>query len=195
MNLRNAAGAAVSRFAHLSGLASPKSKAEGDKPEDDKDDDKEKPKAEDEKDDDAKAKAKDDDADPNDDDDRKDQDGEEDEDDKEPKDKDGKAAYAAGFRAAQARAASIFGHAAAAGNPALAAELAFNTNVPAAQAVALLSVGGAAPRTGLASRMAGTKPINVGADQPSDIPASKGAEASQQASRILAAARAAGGKF
>lgn len=193
MNLRNAAGAAVSRFAHLSGLASPKSKAEGDKPEDDKDDEKEKPATEDDKDDDAKAKAKDDDADPNDDDDRKDQDGEED--DKEPKDKDAKAAYAAGFRDAQARAASIFGHAAAAGNPALAAELAFNTNVPAAQAVALLSVGGVSPRSGLASRMASTKPISVGADHASDIPASKGAEASQQASRILAAARAAGGKF
>lgn len=188
MTIRAAVGG-LSRFAHLAGLSRPKA-AEGDKPEDEKDDDKEKDaKAAEDDEDDKDAKAAEDDEG----DDKKPADDEEDE---KPKDKDGKKAFAAGFAAAQARAAAIFGHAAAAGNPALAAELAFNTDMPAAQAQSLLSVGGAAPaRTGLASRMAGTKPIKIGADEASDPPASKNAEAAQLATRTLAAARAAGGKF
>jgi hypothetical protein len=198
MNLRNAAGA-MSRFAHLSGLVRPAAKAaDDDKPEDKKDDEKDKDAkaAEDDEDKTAKA-AEDDEGDdkkPDDnDDDRKD---DVEDDDEKPKDKDGKKAFAAGFKSAQARGAAIFGNAAAAGNPALAAELAFGTDIPAAQAVALLKVGASNPsRTGLASRMAGTKPINIGADEASDPPASKNAEATQLASRTLAAARAAGGKF
>lgn len=64
------------------------------------------------------------------------------------------------------RCAAIFADAAAARNPALAASLAFETDLPRKQAIAVLRAGGAAPGSRLAERMAGVPSPRVGADGP-----------------------------
>ena len=189
MNLRNAAGG-LTRFAHLIGQRP--LKAEGDKPEDEEkrkddaaEDDDEKKDDENKKDSDARADDGEDD----------DVDAEEGDDDEEPKKKDDDAKKA---RAAErARCAAIFAAPEAAGNVALAAQLAFETDMPSKQAIGILRAAGAtAPRVrGLNDRMAGVKPIKVGSDDAYDPPANKAEEAKAQASRVLAAARSAGAKF
>lgn len=192
MHLRTAAGG-LSRFAHLAGIVRPKAKAEGDEPEDEERKKRE-PEAEDEKDedereDDARAEEDEEEKDA-----ERDEEGPEDE---EPKDKDGKQAFAAGRKAERARCAAIVAAASGPEQMPLAAHLAFETDMPVKAAVGALRVAAAAvpKRAGLADRMASVPPINVGADQASDPPASKTAEAAQLASRILAAARAAGLKL
>lgn len=67
----------------------------------------------------------------------------------------------------RARCAAIFADEAAAANPALAASLAFGTDLPRGQAVALLRAGGVAPRAqGLAGRMAAAAVPAVAPDAP-----------------------------
>ena len=77
----------------------------------------------------------------------------------------------------RARCASIFRDAAAAGNPALAAQLAFGTSLSRSEAVAVLKTGGTAatPRRSLNDRMQSAAIPAVGPDAPS--PAAQGAEA------------------
>jgi hypothetical protein len=169
-----------SRFAHLTGGIAAKAKAE----------DKDKEKDADEGDEDTKAS--DEDEMPNGDDDK--------EDDK----KDGKkgkarASIASAIAGYRARCVAIFSSPEAAGNVTLAAELAFNTDLPASAAVALLrSVPAAAVSNrpaNLAARMAVVPTITVGADTPHEGASSPQADAAAQASKILAGARAAGAKF
>ena len=154
MASRIAAGG--SKFAHLAGLSAAKGKIE----EDEKDEKDAKAAENDDEDEDKKdAKADDDDA--------KVSDGDDDEDDK-PKDaKKGKAKSKseASVRASErARCAEILAHPAAAGNPALAAELATGTDLPVASAVALLKAGAVAtPRVVMANERAARNP-NLGAD-------------------------------
>lgn len=159
-------------FAHLVGLGAPaagKPSAEDDEDEDDKKD----AKASDDEDDDGEKKpdASEGDDEPDEDDDKSkskkakaDDDEDEDEDDEK---KDPQAsAFARGFRAAQARAAAILSHSAAAANLPLAAELATGNSLPTKQAIALLksaSVGGAA-KPGLSDRMAGIAGFRTSAD-------------------------------
>ena len=139
------------------------------------------------------------------------------EDDKDKKDKDGKRAKKAEgddddgedgedesakkARARErARCASIFGAAAAAGNLPLACELAFNTGLSSRSAVAMLNAAAAGQpqpaRVSLGTRMSGVRDVAVGAGDGSEgQPKTKAEEAKSLASGILAAARAAGGKF
>lgn len=176
----HATGGLLSRFAHLTGGLAAKAKTE----EDDKKDDKKKDVApgdeeeadEGEGDDDPKAETDEDQQD-NDDNNKK----------------QGKKARAIRM-AERARCAAIFGHAAAADNTALAAELAFNTDLPASAAAALLA---AAPKpariSGLSMRMAAVAPITIGAEEAgAGEPKSKAEEARTFASTLVASARAAG---
>ncbi|MBX6382087.1 MAG: hypothetical protein IRZ07_03800 [Microbispora sp.] len=192
MNLRNAAGG-LSRFAHLAGIVRPKAKAEGGEPEDD-DKEKREPEAEEKDEDERKEDARAEDGE----DEEKDAEGDEKESEDEDEDEEKKdaKAFAAGRKAERARCAAIFASPEAGLNPAMAAELAFNTSLSAKRAIGVLKAGAVAPsRAGLGARMASTPPIKIGADQASDPPASKAAEAAQLASRTLAAARAAGLKL
>ncbi|HET6606738.1 MAG TPA: hypothetical protein VFG62_08725 [Rhodopila sp.] len=86
----------------------------------------------------------------------------------------------------RARCAAIFADAAAANNPALAATLAFNTDMPRSQAVAVLRAGGsAAPKKpSLYERMSRENHPRVGASDPG-----KPAEANSLAARIVAAGK------
>lgn len=185
MTLRNAAGGRLSRFAHLAGFG--RALAEDDKDQKDKDAAKKAEDEEEEKD----TSAEDDD------DERKEPDSDEPEadDDDEDDKKEGKQAKR--IRAAErARCAAIFASPAAAGNVALAAELAFGTGMPAAQAVALLeAAANGQPRGGLGTRMAAVKKIQLGADAGSDRPAGKAEEARELATRTIAAARTSGLKL
>jgi hypothetical protein len=193
MSLRNAAGRSLSRFAHLSGLASAKGRAE-DNDDKKRDDDEERAEDEDEGDEEEKRDAKS--ADDDDDMEAEGGDGEDDDEEEEDKEKDAKSARA--IRSAErARCAAIFAAKAADGRIQLADHLAFGTALPARQAIALLA---AAPRedtgrAGLSQRMAGVKDIRVGEDATADTPATPAGEAAAQATRILARARAAGAKF
>jgi hypothetical protein len=189
MNLRNAAGGLTSRFAHLAGLRPAKVTA-GDPP---ADDDKDKEKAA------AKADGDDDDDKKSDEDEGKKPDASEGDDDKKPdEDDDDKKDYAkAAASAERARCAAIFAAPEAAVNLSLAAHLAFETDLTAKQAVGALRAGGQAStprRGGLSDRMSTQPAAGIGTD-PAGASGGKATEASQQASRILAAARAAGGKF
>ena len=174
----------LSRFAHLAGLSRRASKADDQTDEEKKkeeeeaakakaEEDEEEKKRKDEEEEAAKAKA-----------------NEEGEDEKEAK------AFAAGASAERIRCSEIFASAAAGNNPAMAAELAFNTGLSADAAISILKTSpSSAARAGLAARMANTDPIRVGADQATEKPATKASEASQLASRTLASARAAGAKY
>lgn len=92
----------------------------------------------------------------------------------------------------RARCAAVFAEPKSAANPGLAAELAFHTNLPRSQAVALLQKGAASVATpDLAARMlsAGEAPL-----PPAPAPeASAQTEAQALAARVLAAAAAARG--
>ena len=105
----------------------------------------------------AKKKASEYDSDNEDDGRETDDDGDGDEEPTDDTDEDAKAS-ANPLRAAQlrerARCARIFADPAAGLNPALAAQLAFNSDMTSAQAIAALKVGAAAPRRPLAERMA-----------------------------------------
>ncbi|MGK0736988.1 hypothetical protein ACSFCT_09385 [Yokenella regensburgei] len=179
----------VSRFAHLLGLRAmaedednrdenadeeddkKAKKAKGRKAEDEKDD----PDAEEGDDDDPDAEEDDDDPDASEDD--EDDEGAEDGDD----DKDAKAVKQ-GRRAERRRCARIFGSQHAAGNPALAAALAFETGMSSAQAIKVMSSGGIvvqsaakSSRVSLDERMASVKTIQLGRDEkPADPGSAKG---------------------
>lgn len=90
----------------------------------------------------------------------------------------------------RARCAAIFADASAGKNPALAATLAFQTDMPRGQAVKVLRAGGvAAPtsrRVSLDDRMANVRTPNVGASDPAG-PARGGAQS--VASQIVAAGK------
>jgi hypothetical protein len=154
----------VSRFAHLMGGRKPRAE---DKPADQDDVDDVKDDVDDVKDDVDDVEDRVDDLE-----DRAD-DAEEDDEDDSPSDMDAKAhkrGVKAGRKAERARCAAIFGAKEAAGNISLAASLAFETDLPAKQAVALLRAGTAAPAQasagGLRSRMNAVKPINLGTTNP-----------------------------
>jgi hypothetical protein len=107
-------------------------------------------------------------------------------------------AFVRGFAAAQARAAAILGHAAAAGNMPLAAELACGNSLPTRQALALLEAGSvarqapAAPqRASLDDRMRGQATRGAGPDAGAE-PAKDTPQAA--AASILAAFAKATGK-
>jgi hypothetical protein len=154
----------ATRFAHLLGRGAKALKPAAAKAEDDKDDDK----AEDDTDEDKKAEDKTDDDKAEDD---KDDDKAEDADD----DQDAAvAAIAAGaVTAERARGAAIFAAGSAGKRPDLAAHLAFETDMTAAAAVALLDkvaagttvVGMITPRARLAERMGRVETPNVGSDR------------------------------
>jgi archaellum component FlaD/FlaE len=70
--------------------------------------------------------------------------------------------FQAGRIAERARAAAIFADPAASANPVLASELAFNSGLSAAKAVALLKASATpAPKTSLAAKMANVPAINI----------------------------------
>ncbi|KNC94156.1 hypothetical protein [Trabulsiella odontotermitis] len=180
----------MSRFAHLIGLrAVEEDEDERDENAQEEDDDKKAKKAksrkaEDEQDDpgaeendndDPDAETDNDDPDASEDD--EDEEGAEDGDD----DKDAKAVKQ-GRRAERRRCARIFSSQHAAGNPALAAALAFETGMSSAQVIKVMSSGGApAPsaakqsRISLDERMASVKTIQLGRDKkPADAGTAKG---------------------
>lgn len=160
------AGAAAS-FAHLLGRrpAAAKRAEDEDRKDEHCEDESDEETAEDESDEDEKAE---------DDEDGKRCESDEDkecEDESEDDKKDGKKAkgFAAGVAAERKRCAAIFGSEAAAGLPHVAAQLAFTTDLSAAQAIAVLSgvavtAAQQGKRSGLSDRMAGVKTPNVGAD-------------------------------
>lgn len=82
--------------------------------------------------------------------------------------------YAKGFLAAQARAAAILSHGAAAGNLPLACELATGNQLPTRKALALLEAGAAGSppptRPSLSEQMQGQgpKPVGTEADKPDE---------------------------
>lgn len=183
--MRQTLMAGAASFAHLLGRGAPKpaaAAAEDDDTKDEKDakakrledDDDGDADAEDEKDD---PKAESDDPDDDGDDDKKDDAKAESDDDEKGDDKSDdddmrkKGARSARLRE-RARCASIFSDAAAGKNPALAATLAFKTNMPRGQAIEVLRAGGlaipavaAAPRRAtLDQRMAAVKTPVVGPD-------------------------------
>ena len=82
-------------------------------------------------------------------------------------------AIRAARRRERARCAAIFADAAAGNNPALAAQIAFGTDLPRAQAIGLLKVGGSRPG-GLHARMQAAAIPNPGPDAP---PPATGAQA------------------
>lgn len=164
MNLRTTAGGLHARFAHLAGFGRPAATKSGEdeKP---KDKDAQAAEEEDEKDkaaeDEEEEKASDDDG--------KDQAEEEDEDkEREEQDKPAAAASVAAARLAERRrCAAIFAAPDAAANIPLCAHLAFETDLPVKAAIGALkagAAGAAAPRRGLADRMAGERAPRLGAD-------------------------------
>lgn len=178
----------VSRFAHLLGLrAMAEDEDDRDENAEEEDDDKKAKKAKGRKAEDEKDDPDADDADdPDVDDDEDDPDASEDDEDDEgaedgDDDKDAKAVKQ-GRRAERRRCARIFGSQHAAGNPALAAALAFETGMSSAQAIKVMSSGGmsvqsaAKPaRVSLDERMAGVKTIQLGQDKkPADAASAKG---------------------
>ncbi|EFJ8793607.1 hypothetical protein AXA14_004889 [Escherichia coli] len=146
-------------------------KAKGRKAEDENDD----PDAEENENDDPDAS--DDENDPDASEDEEDDEGAEDGDD----DKEAKAVKQ-GRRAERRRCARIFSSQHAAGNPALAAALAFETGMSSAQAIKVMSSGGIAvqssakpTRVSLDERMASVKTIQLGRDEkPADSGSAKG---------------------
>lgn len=181
----------ISRFAHLLGRrAMAEDEDNRDENAEEEDDDKKAKKAkgrkaEDENDDpDAEEDENDD---PNaSDDDENDSDASEDEEDEEgaedgDDDKEAKAVKR-GRRAERRRCARIFSSQHAAGNPALAAALAFETGMSSAQAIKVMSSGGIAvqssaksTRVSLDERMASVKTIQLGRDEkPADSGSAKG---------------------
>lgn len=146
-------------------------KAKGRKAEDENDD----PDAEEDENDDPDAS--DDENDPDASEDEEDDEGAEDGDD----DKEAKAVKQ-GRRAERRRCARIFSSQHAAGNPALAAALAFETGMSSAQAIKVMSSGGIAvqssaksTRVSLDERMASVKTIQLGRDEkPADSGSAKG---------------------
>lgn len=179
----------MSRFAHLIGLrAMEEDEDERDGNAQEEDDNKKAKKAksrkaEDEQDD---PDAEDDSDDPDADDDGDDPDAsecDEDEEGAEDGDDDKEAkAVKQGRRAERRRCARIFSSHHAAGNPALAAALAFETGMSSAQAIKVMSSGGAPvpsaakpSRISLDERMAGVKTIQLGLDKkPADASTAKG---------------------
>jgi len=168
----------LSRFAHLMGLRARSSEEEEERDEtqeEEKDDAKGKKaksrKAEDEKDD---PNADDEQDDPDSEDDSEDPDASEEDDDGAEDGDDEKEAKAVkqGRRAERERCARIFGSQHAAGNPSLAAALAFETGMSSAQAIKVLSSSGrpvgvslAPARMTLDQRMSGVKNVQLGMDK------------------------------
>jgi hypothetical protein len=182
MTLRKKVANALS-FAHLTGFAkADEPNDERDRRDDAEDDDPEKKdqdrengdskkgkKAEDKKDDDS---AQDDEPEKNDDDDKKAKSKAEDDDDSDAEDEDdkddemhGKSAAAAARRRERARCAAIFGTKAAGKNPALAANLAFNTRMTRKEAIVVLESTPAAG--GFSGRSARNPNLGTGAALPS----------------------------
>lgn len=199
MKLNLKAGAALP-FAHLLGMSKTAAKAEDDEPHDDEEDDKkakskkadsDEPKERDE-DEDARADSDDADANASAEDDEGDDGEDKKKDDDEADDEDmkkGSKARSARLRE-RARCAAIFMDEAAGKNPALAATLAFNTDMPRSQAITVLRAGGAAvqpKRDSLDRRMSSIPRPNVGAG---DTIASK----ASFADRALAASKKARGE-
>ena len=201
------AGGQLSRFAHLTGgiAAKAKSKAE---------DDEDKKKDADTGDDQDESAVEDDDT--GDDDQRKtDDEADDDGEDGDEKKKDGKkgkakarsspvskaaydAGYAAGFEAAQKRGAAILGHASAAANPALAAQMATCNSLPARDAIGIMKAAAVAPlrhSAGLSARMETVTPINVGSGGGAEASTDPRAVAKERAAAILANARKGGAKY
>lgn len=181
----------MSRFAHLMGLramAADEDERDDDAEEEDDDkkakkakgrkaeDEKDNPDAEEDKNDDPDASEDDEDA-PDASGDDEDEEGAEDGDD----DKDARAVKQ-GRNAERRRCARIFGSKYAAGNPALAAALAFETGMSSAQAIKVMSSGGMSvqsstkpSRISLDERMASVKTIQLGHDKkPADASSAKG---------------------
>ncbi|MGG5811463.1 hypothetical protein [Falsiroseomonas sp. CW058] len=170
MTLRTAAGGALSRFAHLAGRAPARGKADVSDDEKDKGDDKATDESDDEEDKDTSSEEDEGEKD------KKDskagkgaeeEDGDDKGDDEEEEDKPAASAargLAAARRAERARCAGIFSAPEAAGNVALAAHLAFETDLPAAAAIGALRAAGTGGRRGLADRMAAETPPRLGAD-------------------------------
>lgn len=198
--------ASAHSFAHLLGFSAAKPSKEGKRAEDERDDKKDDEEDEDDKKDAKRAKRadapekdeKEDDSEEreeDEDDDKKgkkakskraraedDDDGDDDEDGDD--DSDGNDMRKEKARSARlrerARCAAIFADSAAANNPGLAATLAFNTDMPRSQAVAVLRAGGASTpqRISLDSRMRAVKTPNVGTSDP-DKPQGAGSKAAQ----------------
>lgn len=179
MTLQATAGGLLSRFAHLTGGVAAKAKT---KAEDDKNKDQDGPK------DDKEAGADEDDGD-----DTTASTDEDQQDDDDNNKKEGKKARAARLDE-RARCSAIFSHPAAAQNTTLAAELAFNTDLSASAASALLAAAPApmARLSGLSMRMTTVQPITIGADAAGEEATGKAAEAQALATSIVSAARASG---
>lgn len=169
MNLRNAAGGLSSRFAHLAGLRRATKPKADDTPatQDDVEDVAEDVEELEEKVDELEERVED-----------EEEEGEEEAD--QPAEPDERPAEARAFRrgrqagakAERARCAAIFGAQEAGTNTALAASLAFETNLPPKQALAILRAGAAgasmAVRSGLDARMAGMKQSRIRDDSAGD---------------------------
>ncbi|EAA5550294.1 hypothetical protein DQJ50_21950 [Salmonella enterica subsp. enterica] len=174
----------VSRFAHLLGLrAMAEDEDNRDENAEEEDDDKKAKKAKGRKaeDDEDDPDASEDDGDDEDEPDASEDDGDDEGADDGDDDKDAKAVKQ-GRRAERRRCARIFGSQFAAGNPALAAALAFETGMSSAQAIKVMSSGGMSLRSpanpariSLDERMASVKAIQLGQDKkPADAGSAKG---------------------